>query len=195
MTEYWPGPVNPDFLPRHEENWLKATDLLAPVFSTCARRQFFAVVLAPNKRVVGIGYNGGPPGTKHCVDGGCPHNNDGTPSGGTYDNCIAQHAEAGALLWSDISQRQGGTLLVNGVPCFGCAKLIASSGVARVVFWSEPSYPTQGETCDFLRTAGLEVVPVLRPAIDPELKDIRQYLDRLCPQPPMPYPTIGSSLT
>lgn len=148
---------------RHERNWLQATDLLAPLFSTCERRQFLAVVLAPNKRVCGIGYNGGPSGMAHCDEGGCPHSRDGKPSGGSYDTCIAQHAETGALLWSDPAMRLGGTIIVNGVPCFHCAKQIASSGLARVVFWSEPGYPSEDQTLDFLDDAGIEVMPVQRP--------------------------------
>jgi dCMP deaminase len=151
---------------RHEKNWLEACDLLAVLFSTCSRRQYFSVVLAPNKRVAGIGYNGGPPGTKHCIDGGCPHANDGSTPGLSYDNCIAQHAEAGALLWSDATMRQGGTLIVNGPPCFGCAKLIASSGVKRVVFYRDDNYTAFGDVQSFLLQAGLEVVMWNRPKVD-----------------------------
>ena len=150
---------------RHEKNWLEACDLLAVIFSTCSRRQYFSVVLASNKRVAGIGYNGGPPGTKHCVDGGCPHANDGSTPGLSYDNCIAQHAEAGALLWSDASMRQGGTLIVNGPPCFGCAKLIASSGVKTVVFYKDANYTQFGDVLSFLLGAGLEVVMYDRPDV------------------------------
>ena len=143
---------------RHEQNWLKACDLLAPLFSTCSRRQYFSVVLAPNKRVAGIGYNGGPPGTTHCIDGGCPHASDGSTPGLSYDNCIAQHAEAGALLWSDTSLRQGGTLIVNGPPCFGCAKLIASSGVSRVACYEDAAYTEFADVVSFLMRAGVELV-------------------------------------
>ena len=148
---------------RHEANWLLACDLLAPIFSTCSRRQYFSVVLAPNRRVAGIGYNGGPPGTVHCVDGGCPHAQDGSVPGLSYDNCVAQHAEAGALLWSDATMRQGGTLVVNGPPCFGCAKLIASSGVRRVVCYADPAYTQFEDVALFLMRAGVELVTHPRP--------------------------------
>ena len=145
---------------RHERNWLIACHTLAPIFSTGSRRQYFSVVLAPNKRVAGIGYNGGPPGTVHCVDGGCPHATDGSTPGLSYDNCIAQHAEAGALLWSDASMRQGGTLIVNGPPCFGCAKLIASSGISKVVCSTDAAYTEFGDVVMFLMRAGVTVVTV-----------------------------------
>lgn len=147
---------------RHEVNWLTACDLLAPLFSTCKRRQYFAVVLAPNKRVAGIGYNGGPPNTPHCVDGGCPHAEDGNTPGLSYDNCIAQHAEAGALLWSDATMRQGGTLIVNGPPCYGCAKLIASSGVKRVVCFEDTAYAQFHDVAMLFMRSGIELLVVQR---------------------------------
>jgi dCMP deaminase len=67
-----------------------------------------------------------------------------------FGNCISQHAEAGALLWSDPAMRQGGTLIVNGPPCMGCAKLIASSGIKRLVYMEDPSYSDWGTVLNFL---------------------------------------------
>ncbi len=147
----------------HEAKWLKACDVLAPIFSTCAKRQYFAVVLAPNKRVAGVGYNGSPPGMAHCVDGACPRLHEGAANGSNYDSCISQHAEAGALLWSDQSLRQGGTLIVNGPPCMGCAKLIASSGVSRLACYSDSSYQDWNSVSDFLVSGGITVVERARP--------------------------------
>jgi deoxycytidylate deaminase len=50
-----------------------------------------------------------------------------------YDDCYALHAEANALMAADRSTWQGGTIYVLGDVCFNCAKLIANSGLARVV--------------------------------------------------------------
>lgn len=124
----------------HEVKWLYSCDLLAPVFSTCSKRQYFSVIIAPNKRLLSQGYNGSPPGYHHCNDGFCPRAIQNSPSGSNYDNCIANHAEANALLWCDTHQRQGATLIVNGPPCFSCAKLIASSGISRVIGCNDESY-------------------------------------------------------
>jgi dCMP deaminase len=44
------------------------------------------------------------------------------------------HAEANAIMHSSPEKRMGGTLYVNLQPCQHCAKLIAGSGVSRVVF-------------------------------------------------------------
>lgn len=144
----------------HEAKWLLACDLLGSVFSTCAKRQYFSVVLATNKRVCGIGYNGSPPGMPHCIDGHCPRLYENSPSGVGYENCISQHAEMGALLWSDVGLRQGGTLIVNGPPCFLCAKLIASSGISRLVYYQNDSYQDANKVVVFLRDAGITTLGV-----------------------------------
>lgn len=131
--------------------WLRLCAVGAKEFSTCAKRQYMAVVLSPEGRVVGMGYNGGPSGFGHCTDGYCPRLAQGSTSGSNYDNCISLHAEENALLYSDWSARQGGTLVVNGPPCFGCAKKIAGSGVRHLVFIEDPSYAQWSAAADFLR--------------------------------------------
>jgi dCMP deaminase len=113
-----------------------------------------------NGRVAGVGYNGSPPGVGHCIDGACPRYAMGSEPGSQYDNCIAQHAEANALLWSDPSLRNGGTLIVNGPPCFGCAKQIASAGISRVVYVSDNSYLDFDRSIAILQQAGIELVSV-----------------------------------
>ncbi len=117
-------------------------------------------MLAPNKRVAGFGYNGSPPGMAHCADGACPRLHANAAAGSNYDTCIAQHAEAGALMWSDASLRMGGTIIVNGPPCMGCAKLIASSGVSRLVYIADASYAQSGDVIDFLNNAKITTVSV-----------------------------------
>lgn len=137
--------------------------MLAPLFSTCSRRQYFAVVLGTDNRVVGVGYNGAPSGMKHCVDGGCPRGASMVKHGSSYDSpdgfCVAQHAEAGALLHSDPARRRNGTLIVNGPPCFECARLIASSGVGLVVHLHDDAYDWK-PVREFLIMAGVGVVSV-----------------------------------
>lgn len=145
---------------RHEKQWLDSLDVIAMNFSTCLKRRYAAVVLAPNKRLVGFGYNGSPPGMAHCEDGACPRLSDNSENGSNYDRCISQHAEAGALLWSDASLRIGGTIIVNGPPCMGCAKLIASSGIKRLVFKHDSAYMDWVNVNDFLTAAGIVAVGV-----------------------------------
>lgn len=146
----------------NERKWLEACTALANIFSTCSKRKYCAVVLATNKRVSGIGYNGSPPSHPHCDEGHCPRLADNSPNGSSYDNCIANHAEANALLWSDISTRQGGTLIINGPPCYNCCKLIASSGIKKVVHYIDPAYTQWPDCIDFLLTSNIEIVSYSR---------------------------------
>jgi dCMP deaminase len=102
----------------------------------CTRRQVGAVILDANHRVVATGYNGAPPGATGCLEGGCPRGRrsyEDVPAFTDYDNCISNHAEVNALLYADRSKAEGGTLYVTDAPCFGCSKVIANSGIDRVV--------------------------------------------------------------
>jgi dCMP deaminase len=129
--------TNNTILP-HEQKWMRVLDGAAKEFSTCAKRQYAAVVVAPNKRVVGFGYNGSPPGVAHCNEGACPR----------------LHEDSA----SDPGLRLGSTLIINGSPCMGCAKLIASSGVKRVVYRLDPSYNQLPVVLNLLNEAGIEYV-------------------------------------
>lgn len=129
----------------------------AQLFSTCSKRQYLAVIVSPEGRIVGTGYNGSPPGMGHCNDGHCPRMQAGSAPGSSYDNCIAVHAEQNAIMWSDVNARQRGTLYVNGPPCMTCARLIAGSGVNRLVYIPDDSYTGWPEVEAFLRKKGLDI--------------------------------------
>lgn len=108
----------------------------------CTRRQHGAVVVKDN-RIISTGYNGAPSGHVECTDGGCPrgrleYGELASLSGG-YDDplspgfCISVHAEANALLHAGRKAHEA-TIYVTGQPCHGCSKLIAASGITRIVF-------------------------------------------------------------
>jgi dCMP deaminase len=123
--------------------------------ATCARRKHGAVIVK-DRRIVSTGYNGGPSGYPHCEDGACPRAGSDAPQGHAYERCIAIHAEANALLFSSPEQRDGAGLYCTGAPCFGCAKLLANSGVAEVVA-DGGRYEGWDEVRDFLRACGVRV--------------------------------------
>lgn len=123
--------------------------------ATCSRRKHGAVIVQ-KRRIVSTGYNGAPSGVAHCTDGACPRADSSAPQGHEYDSCIAIHAEANALLFSGPDEREGGTLYCTGAPCFGCAKLIANSGVEEVVAASG-RYDGWDEVREFLIEAGVRV--------------------------------------
>lgn len=104
--------------------------------SNCSRRAVGALVVQ-RRRIRATGYNGPPSGYGHCDAGFCPRaatsSHPTRPRGTAYDDCVAVHAEANALLFADLADRDGATLYSTAAPCFGCAKLIANSGISEVV--------------------------------------------------------------
>jgi dCMP deaminase len=161
----WEATSNPT---AKDKAWMDICYYSAAKLSTCGKRQYCSVILAADGSVAGMGYNGAPPGMQHCIDGGCPRFQEGSVPGSNYDNCVSIHAEENAIIRSSPERRAGGTLLVNGTPCFGCAKKICNSGVARAVVVDDPSYPMGSESYKFIYKAGIDVV-LLDPSLFKEL--------------------------
>lgn len=98
--------------------------------SDCERSRVGAVVVK-DRRIRGTGYNGAPAGMPGCLS--CPRRTSDCAPGSDYSNCIAVHAEANALLYCDREDLIGATLYITREPCYGCQKLIAATGIVRVV--------------------------------------------------------------
>lgn len=139
---------------RKNKQYMQMCIETANIFSTCGKKKYAAVLVDKNDHIVGIGYNGGPRGFQHCEDGGCPRFQQMSDSGSSYDNCIAVHAEANALLHSDYSS-QAYKIYVNGPPCFSCAKLIANSTIEQVYYIEDNSYKDWENINSFLRKANI----------------------------------------
>jgi dCMP deaminase len=100
--------------------------------SLCSKARAGAVIADAHNRIVSTGYNGPPASFEHSelpCKYWCPR--------GAEDadivQCRSVHAEANALLSGDRSSWAGGTMYVTKHPCMECAKLIANSGLARLV--------------------------------------------------------------
>ena len=130
---------------------------IASIFSTCGKKKYGSILLDDHGFVIGMGYNGAPRGHLHCQDGGCPRFIDQSPSGSNYDNCVAIHAEANALLHSDHSMHAS-IIYVNGPPCFGCAKLIANSTVGTLVCKTDKSYTQWPYVKEFLEKSNITIL-------------------------------------
>lgn len=124
--------------------------------ATCSRRQAGAVIVQ-NNRIKATGYNGGPSGYGHCIDGHCPRGkskeNDKNKE---YEDCIAIHAEMNALLEVAPEHCLNGIIYCTHSPCFMCAKLICNSGIRRVVY-REVLDGTWSKTYDFMNECGLSI--------------------------------------
>lgn len=146
--------------------------------ATCVKRQIGAVVVK-DRRIQATGYNGSPTGYPHCLDGWCPRAHLPSVTGGSYDGCIAIHAEANALLQCGVEEKKGATLYCTDPPCFGCAKLIAGAGIQLIVVGNWKNAPPDwGNTAEFL---GRLFIDARGPTAD--------WPER--PEPPEPQPNWG----
>lgn len=138
------------------ETWLEVARQVARR-SGCERAQLGAVIVDARNRIVATGYNGPPAGWPGCSES-CPRAFKTEPTS-DYGDCIAIHAEANALLFCDRREREGGTIYVTGVVCWDCAKLIANSGLKRVVYVHDGATHRQPErSLEMLRMSGLEAL-------------------------------------
>ena len=101
--------------------------------SDCERRKVGAVVVK-DRRIVGTGYNGAPAGRPGCET--CPRRLSEAEPGSSYDtgpgSCVAIHAEANALIYTNRVDLLGATIYVTQPPCEGCTKLIRAARVGRM---------------------------------------------------------------
>lgn len=151
-----------------DETWMRVAEVMGRR-SPCTRAQVGAVVVDPDNRVIATGYNGMPAGLllttpareryrPTCL-GDCPRAQPGAALEPGYADCLAIHAEANALLFCDRRDREGGTVYVSTAPCFTCAKLVANSGLSRVVarFERDLTHRQTDRVREFLLDVGLEV--------------------------------------
>ena len=115
------------------QTWIEVANTLAKR-SKCINRQVGAVIVDQNNRPVAVGYNGPPANypaagscEKFCERGGSKDRP------GSYANCVSVHAEANALLFADRRLFESATIYVTNPCCFDCAKLIANSGITKVI--------------------------------------------------------------
>ena len=98
-----------------------------------------ACIVNPQKRVVGLGYNGFPYG---CEDDEFPWERDGEFLDTKYPYVV--HAELNAIL-NSIQDLHGCTLYVSLFPCNECAKAIIQAGITCVVYESDKYQGTEGK--------------------------------------------------
>jgi dCMP deaminase len=95
--------------------------------STCDRGHVGAVIVF-DKIILSTGYNGSIRGMPHCDDVGHMMDN---------DHCIATvHAEANAIIQAARhgTAIDGADIYTTASPCWNCFKLIANSGIKRIIY-------------------------------------------------------------
>lgn len=134
--------------------------------ATCPRRSVGAVIVK-DKHVLTTGYNGAPKGFPHPCDVGCIRDELGIPSGMMADVCPCLHAEQNALLQAALFgvSVAGADLYCTTQPCTQCSRMVANSGIKRVIFQEEYADPL---AIGLLTTAGIELL-----RWDPETGEVR----------------------
>lgn len=122
--------------PSDVETFMRMAEVAAER-SLCSRARVGAVIVSRDQVVVSTGRNGPPRGFDHreepCTEWCTRAMQDSECREPDYTDCPSLHAEVNALLTSDRSARTNGTIYVTGELCYQCAKMIANSGISRVV--------------------------------------------------------------
>lgn len=98
--------------------------------STCNRKQVGAVIVNSRNHMLSSGYGGSIRGQPHCIDVGCDID---AATGGcrrtvhAETNALAQAASNGVSV-------EGATIYTTLSPCYACFKMLANSGITRIVF-------------------------------------------------------------
>jgi dCMP deaminase len=148
--------------PTVDETWLGVCEVIAQR-SRCSRAKVGTVIIAADGRIESSGYNGPPHGyptvhTSDCVHF-CAYARDQSLG---YDACPSVHSETNAIAHVDRTRIAGGTLYVSSSCCMTCAKLVANSGVWRVVMKikKSESYRNFQSSIEFLKSCGIKVTEV-----------------------------------
>eukprot|EP00753_Platysulcus_tardus_P001236 PLAT112.1.p1 GENE.PLAT112.1~~PLAT112.1.p1 ORF type:complete len:161 (-),score=44.64 PLAT112.1:97-555(-) len=96
--------------------------------------QVGACIVSPDRKIVGIGYNGFPIG---CDDESLPWARRGESELDTKYPYVC-HAEMNAIMNKNAAQLRGCTIYVALFPCNECAKLIIQAGITTVVYMKDP---------------------------------------------------------
>ena len=93
--------------------------------------QVGACIVTPDRRIVGVGYNGLPTG---CSDDEFPWDREGDFLNSKY--AYVCHAELNAIL-NSTKNLKGCTIYVDLFPCNECAKSIIQCGISEIVYLSD----------------------------------------------------------
>lgn len=157
--------------PTWDETWLNVAKLMARRSNCC--RGAGCVIVDQQQRVVATGYSGPPAAWRrdardyldesrtpyddcrnYCVRARTlpEHRHPG------YADCPSSHAEMNALMFSDRSRVEGGTLYVSSTVCGVCMKAVGNSGVVRVVWATDDvDYEYRGDSRTYLEACGITV--------------------------------------
>ncbi len=138
--------------PSWDQYFLKLA-MLASERATCPRMHCGCVIVR-DKHVLATGYNGSLPGLPHCDEAGCLL---------VDGHCIrTNHAEMNAVCQAARNgiSLNGATAYITNMPCPNCAKALVSTGIRRVVVFSDYR---SGYAAQFLKEADVRLDRVSMP--------------------------------
>lgn len=95
--------------------------------ATCLRKHVGAVIVR-DRTILSTGYNGSIRGMPHCGDEGClMEDNHCVRTVHAETNAVLQAAKNGVAI-------DGATLYSTASPCWSCFKLVANTGIKRIIF-------------------------------------------------------------
>lgn len=122
-----------------DELWMSFAHVISKR-SKCSLAQVGAIIVTADNRMVASCYNGPPRHMQVTGDcsGWCPRAMSASADpaarhSADYSSCMSLHAEANALMMADWNLMQQGTIYVSSAICVNCARLVANSGLARMV--------------------------------------------------------------
>lgn len=114
------------------DEYFMGVALLSAQRSKDPNTQVGACIVNPDKKIVGVGYNGFPSG---CNDDELPWAREGAYLETKYPYVC--HAELNAILNSISRDLKGCSIYVDLFPCNECAKAIIQSGIQEIVYLSD----------------------------------------------------------
>jgi dCMP deaminase len=135
------------------DQYFMAMAQIAAMRSKDPNTQVGACIVNPDKRVVGLGYNGFPHG---CSDEHYPWEREGEFLDTKYPFVV--HAELNAIL-NSIQNLKDCTIYVSLFPCNECAKAIIQSGIRKVVYEQDKYNGTQANIASkrMFESAGVQL--------------------------------------
>ncbi len=137
------------------DEYFMGVAVLSSMRSKDPNTQVGACIVSPEKKIIGVGYNGFPIG---CSDDELPWERDGEWAETKYPYVC--HAELNAILNSSLPTLRGATLYVALFPCNECAKAIIQVGIKKIVYLSNKYKDTDATKASvrMLESAGVELV-------------------------------------
>lgn len=132
--------------------------------------QVGACIVTPDKRIVGVGYNGFPAG---CSDDDFPWDREGDFLETKY--AYVCHAELNAIL-NSTKNLKGCSIYVDLFPCNECAKSIIQSGITEIVYLSDKYNNTESNIASkkLLNSANVKLRQ-LEPKFDELILNFKTY--------------------